>query len=56
MKTIKIIMMILGNVVLTLFHRYLIEVSGFNILHFLEFVSLHALWTVITMKDVYIRI
>jgi hypothetical protein len=56
MKTIKIIMMILGNVVLVLLHRHLIEVGGFSILHFLEFVSLHALWTIITMKDVYIRI
>jgi len=56
MKIIKIIIMILGNVVLTLLHRHLIEIGGFNILHFLEFVSLHALWTLITMKGVYIRI
>jgi len=56
MKSINILIMLLGHVILICFHHYHINIAGVNPLQFIGFVLLHAMWHYFTVKRAYIRI
>jgi hypothetical protein len=56
MKLTNILLTLLGHAILIQLHRYHISVVGFNLLQFVGFMSLHAVWHALMLKRLYIRI
>jgi hypothetical protein len=56
MKSINILILLLGHAILIHFHRYHMAVSGINTLQFIGFMLLHAIWHFLAAKRLYIRI
>jgi hypothetical protein len=56
MKLTNILLTLLGHVILIQSHRYHINIVGFNILQFVGFMSLHAVWHALMLRKLYIRI
>jgi hypothetical protein len=56
MKSINILIMLLGHVILIQIHRYSMNTAGINPLQFIGFMLLHAIWHFLVAKRLYIRI
>jgi hypothetical protein len=56
MKSINILIMLLGHMTLIYLHRYHMNVVGINPLQFMGFMLLHAIWHFLVAKRLYIRI
>jgi len=56
MKLTNILLTLLGHIILICFHHYHINIIGFNILQFVGFMSLHAIWHALMLRKLYIRI
>jgi hypothetical protein len=56
MKSINILIILLGHVILIHIHRYHMNMSGINALQFIGFMLSHAIWHFLVAKRLYIRI
>jgi hypothetical protein len=56
MKSINILITLLGHVILIHFHRYSMNTAGINPLQFIGFMASHAIWHFLIAKRLYIRI
>jgi hypothetical protein len=56
MKSINILIMLLGHMALIYLHRYHMSISGIYPLQFIGFMASHAIWHFIIAKRLYIRI
>jgi hypothetical protein len=48
--------MLLGHLILIHLHRYSMNIVGINLLQFIGFMMLHAIWHFLVAKRLYIRI
>ena len=56
MKSINILIMLLGHMILIYIHRYSMNIAGINPLQFIGFMLSHAIWHFLVAKRLYIRI
>jgi len=56
MKSINILVMLLGHMTLIYLHRYHMSISGIHALQFIGFMLSHAMWHFLVAKRLYIRI
>ena len=56
MKSINILIVLLGHMALIYLHRYRMSIVGISALQFVGFMLLHAIWHFFTAKRAYIRI
>jgi hypothetical protein len=56
MKSINILIMLLGHMALIYLHRYHMSISGIYPLQFIGFMLSHAIWHFLVAKRLYIRI
>lgn len=56
MKSINILIMLLGHMILIQIHRYHMNTSGIQPLQFIGFMLSHAIWHFLVAKRLYIRI
>jgi hypothetical protein len=56
MKSINILVMLLGHLILIHLHRYHMSMSGIHPLQFIGFMLSHAIWHFLVARKLYIRI
>jgi len=56
MKSINILIMLLGHMILIQVHRYSMSTVGINPLQFIGFMLSHGIWHFLVARKLYIRI
>jgi hypothetical protein len=56
MKSISILVVLLGHMILIQAHRYHMSVNGINPLQFIGFMLSHSIWHFLVARKLYIRI